>query len=321
VTARGPGHGAAVTADADAADIVAGLARTPKQVPSRYLYDPLGLALFDAICELPWYGLMRAERRLLQRHAGDVFAAVPGVTRAIVLGTGSGEKLRVLLQGGGAPLEVEVIDFSAAALDRCARTLKNLTQVRVHRRRATYEAGLNQVAAQPRRAARTIAVFLGSNIGNSTPAEAAALLDRLRQTLAGGDALLLGADLVKPEPMLRLAYDDPLRVTAAFNRNLLVRLNRELGADFDLPNFDHEMRWDAAASRVEMHLRARRARTVRLSAIPAQLRIEAGESIWTESSYKYEPDQISGMLAAAGFTTRAQWIDREDRFALTLGVL
>lgn len=320
MTAHGERH--RVAFDAGAADILAALSRTPKQVPSRYLYDPLGLALFDAICELPWYGLMRAERRLLARHAGDVFAAVPGATRLIVLGSGSGEKLRVLLQGRGAvPHDVELIDFSAAALDRSARMLADLAGVRVQPRRATYEDGLELVAAAPRRPGRTVAVFLGSNIGNSTPQEAASLLDRVRRVLADGDALLLGADLVKPEPVLRLAYDDPLGVTAAFNRNLLVRLNRELGGDFDLANFDHEMRWHAAASRVEMHLRARRAQDVCLATVGMRLRLESGESIWTESSCKYEPGQIRDMLAAAGFDTRAQWIDRDDRFALTLGML
>jgi dimethylhistidine N-methyltransferase len=302
------------------ADVEAGLSLRPKRLPSRYLYDPLGLALFDAICELPWYGLMRAERRLLQSRARDIFDHVRGVSTIVALGCGNGEKIRLLLQSRGAASDVtlELIDFSVMALERSTRTLSDLSGVSVVWRQATYESGLEACRADVRPRGRRLALFLGSNIGNCDPAEAQALLDRLRHTLAPGDALLLGADLIKPEPALRLAYDDPLGVTAAFNRNLLARLNRELGTDFDLQGFEHQVRWNADASRVEMHLAAVRPQTVRIPAAAARISFDRGETIWTESSYKYEPAQLAQMLAASGFETRAQWIDPQDAFALTL---
>jgi dimethylhistidine N-methyltransferase len=303
------------------ADVVTRLSGTPKQLPSRYLYDPLGLALFDAICELPWYGLTRAERRLLDSHARDILAHVRGASTMLTLGCGNGEKLRLLLQSrqaGESAVTLELIDFSATALERTARTLADLPGVSVVWRRATYEGGLDASRKDVRRRGRTLALFLGSNIGNCDPADAHALLDRLRRALTPGDAVLLGADLIKPEPVLRLAYDDPLGVTAAFNRNLLVRLNRELGTDFDLQRFEHQMRWNSGASRVEMHLVATRAQTIRVPAAGAVIAFQPGESIWTESSYKYEPAQLVQMLRTSRFETRAQWIDAPDGFALTL---
>jgi uncharacterized SAM-dependent methyltransferase len=183
---------------------------------------------------------------------------------------------------------------------------------------ATYETGLEELAAEPRAAGRRLAVFLGSNIGNFDAPGANEFLRAIRRGLASGDGLLLGADLVKPERTLQLAYDDPLGVTAAFNRNLLVRINRELGGDFELEAFDHAAVWNADASRVEMHLVARRPQRVRIPAADLDVRFDSGERIWTESSYKYDPGQVVAILESAGFQCAAQWIDETDRFALTL---
>jgi len=304
-----------------AADVQYYLTLHPRQLPSRYLYDALGSALFDAICRLPWYGITRAEARLLETHGRDVFDRLERVSTIVELGSGDGEKLRVLVQSGASharPLTIHLVDVSSAALTSSARTLSELDEVAIVLHETTYEAGLEELAEQPRTAGRTLAVFLGSNIGNFDAPGADEFLRAIRRGLLPGDGLLLGADLVKAERTLQLAYDDPLGVTAAFNRNLLVRINRELHGDFDLDAFDHRAIWNSDESRVEMHLEAKRAQRVRIAAAELEVRFEASERIWTESSYKYEPGQVVAMLESAGFQCAAQWIDEADRFALTL---
>jgi len=165
---------------------------------------------------------------------------------------------------------------------------------------------------------RALTLFLGSNIGNFDPPGADEFLVGVRASLAAGDSLLVGTDLVKPERDLLLAYDDPLGVTAAFNRNLLVRINRQLGADFDVSAFRHQALWNAAESRVEMHLVASRAQRVRIPGAALGVTFEEGETIWTESSYKYRPDDVVRMLERAGFRHVKQWVDNDNGFALTL---
>jgi uncharacterized SAM-dependent methyltransferase len=188
--------------------------------------------------------------------------------------------------------------------------------VKVERHQASYEAGLEALSRHHR--GRTLVLFLGSNIGNFDPPGAAEFLRTIRRALQPDDALLIGADLVKPEHDLLLAYDDPLGVTAAFNRNLLVRANRELDADFDIEAFEHRARWNAAESRVEMHLVSTRSQRVRIEASRLDLTLEDGETIWTESSYKYRAEEIVAMLGRAGFREIHQWVDAPDAFALTL---
>ena len=304
-----------------AADVRQSLSRRPRELPSRYFYDALGSALFDAICQLPWYRITRAESRLLAAHGPDVHARLYPLSTIVELGPGNGEKLRLLLDAAGTdrpPFDVHLVDVSARALDVATTTLGSVQEARIVPHVATYDAGLRAVAAELGDRGRTLVVFLGSNIGNFEPACAAALLDVIRENLAEGDALLIGTDLVKPERELLLAYDDPLGVTASFNRNLLVRLNTELGADFDVDQFAHKAVWNARESRVEMHLVARADQRVRIAAVPMALTLRAGERIWTESSYKYRPDGVTSMLAASGFHTTDQWIDESARFALTL---
>jgi len=304
-----------------AADVRYYLSLTPRQLPSRYLYDALGSALFEAICHLPWYGITRAESRLLETHAKDIFAQVESLSTIVELGPGSGEKLRLLLHEGapeGKPLDVHLVDVSAKALQTSMQTLGSFEHVRVIGHAASYDAGLAEAARHAVPWGRTLVLFLGSNIGNFDPPAAAALLSSIRRELSAGDALLLGADLVKPPERLQLAYDDPLGVTAAFNRNLLVRINRELQADFDIEQFGHLAVWDAGASRVEMHLFAKSAQRVRVAAAGVDITIEAGERIWTESSYKYRPNDVVTLLADAGFRSATQWIDAQEGFALTL---
>ena len=304
-----------------AADVQFYLTQDPRQLPSRYLYDALGSALFEAICRLPWYGITRAERRLLARHGEDIFRRAREVSTMVELGSGSGEKLRALMDAAGREANiatVHLVDVSPSALESSARALESLERVDVRTHEATYEAGLSEVAHQRESTDRMLVLFLGSNIGNFDPPGAYAFLRWVRAHLRARDALLIGADLVKSEQDLRLAYDDPLGVTAAFNRNLLVRINRELGGNFKIDQFDHEAVWNVASSRVEMHLVARDAQQVCVDTAGIAFRMAGGERIWTESSYKYRPNDIVAMLQTAGFRLAAQWIDRPDQFALTL---
>ncbi len=271
--------------------------------------------LFEAICRLPWYRITRTEEQLLRGHAPDILQRPAAPASLIELGPGSGAKLAALLDSSPPrrSLRVHLVDVSATALGTSARAIES-HKVEVVTHLAEYEAGLADAAEGPD--GPRLVLFLGSNIGNFDPPGADAFLRSIRAATGTGGRLLLGTDLVKPEPELRLAYDDPLGVTAAFNRNLLVRINRELGADFDLDAFSHDVRWDPAASRVEMHLVSRARQRARIPAADLDLTLEAGESIWTESSYKYQPDQVVSMLARAGFATVAQW--SADHYALTL---
>jgi L-histidine Nalpha-methyltransferase len=304
-----------------AADVRADLSSTPKQLQSKYLYDALGSSLFDAICRLPWYRITRAESALLSRHADAIVASIGRADGTIVeLGCGSGEKLVLLaeaLQARGASAHVHLIDISPQAIEHTEQRLTRL-HLSVVGHQSTYEEGLRQATAARRGNGRMLVLLLGSNIGNFDTPAAHAFLHRIRATVAPGDFLLLGADLAKPERDLLLAYDDPLGVTAAFNKNLLVRINNELGGTFNIDAFDHFAVWNAPAQRIEMHLVSRIAQTVRVPAAEMTVAFEAGERIWTESSYKYEPEQIVAMGASAGFASRNQWIDRDAGFALTL---
>jgi dimethylhistidine N-methyltransferase len=292
------------------------LSQTPRQLPSRYLYDELGSALFEAICRLPWYAITRIEQAMLAEHADAIFRRLPGVSTAIELGSGSGEKLATLLdRRAHRPMVAHLVDVSEDALLTAQRVLARFPQLTVVPHRATYEEGLADAVAN-RSAGQALVLFLGSNLGNFDPPNGDAFLRTVRSLLREGDALLIGADLVKSERDLLLAYDDPLGVTAAFNKNLLVRANRELGADFDIAGFAHRALWNREESRVEMHLVSVRRHRVRVPASSLEIDFEAGETIWTESSYKYEPAGLRALLGRTGFEPLDQ-LSRSG-FALTL---
>ena len=308
-----------------AADVRRDLALTPKQLQSRYFYDPLGSSLFEAICHLPWYRITRAERGLLERHAPAIVARLcadaGAVPLLVELGCGNGEKIVILaeaLQSAGARGRVHLIDISSQALEQSERILGRLDHISVVGHRDTYHVGLGHAAAARDDDHPMLVLLLGSNIGNFDRPAAHDLLCAIRGALAPGDALLLGADLVKPNRDLQLAYDDPLGVTAAFNRNLLVRINRELGGTFDLEAFAHVAVWNPAHNRIEMHLESRADQRVTIAQAGLSVPFTKGERIWTESSYKYEPSQIDEMGLNAGFVASEQWIDDAARFALTL---
>jgi dimethylhistidine N-methyltransferase len=297
------------------------LALRPKQLQSKYLYNGLGSALFEAITLLPWYRITRAEARLLSRFAPDMVAPIADPMMIVELGGGSGEKLAMIveaLRGRRRPIGIHLIDISSAALEQSEKTLGRLGYVSIVGHRATYEEGLRRAAAQRAATSPLLVLFLGSNIGNFDTPAAEEFLKEIRSALRPGDALLLGADLVKPERELLLAYDDPLGVTAAFNKNLLLRLNTDLLADFDLDSFRHRAVWNAGQARVEMYLVSLRDQTVQIPRADTSIRFERSEYIWTESSYKYTPEEVIAMAEGSGFRCLEQWIEPDARFALTL---
>lgn len=292
----------------------AGLTSAPKTLPPRYFYDDLGSALFDAITQLPEYGLTRADTRVLERAALMLSDMRPGFGQAIELGSGSGRKTRVVLDAmPGTPYWA--IDVSVAALEV---TRSQLSDYYVTTLAGSYLEMLPVALANREPGRPSLLLFLGSTIGNFSAAEAAHFLQALRRQMHKDDRLLLGADLVKPVRQMLEAYDDPAGVTAAFNRNILGRINRELDADFDLRAFEHQARWVSEGSRIEMHLRATRRMRVLIRAAGFEAEFQQGETIWTESSHKYTLRRLQAMANAAGFEVEQSWVDEEWPFAESL---
>ena len=303
-----------------AEEVCAGLAKPQKELPSKYLYDAVGSRLFEVITVLPEYGVTRAEDRILERHAGELAAWVPNGIAIAELGSGSGIKTRRILSAlsGGHHLRYFPIEISATALAACEREVSDIRTVSVVGIEREYLDGLLEVAARRKAGEQLLVLFLGSTIGNFEPSAAVAFLRKIRSMLDIGDFLLLGTDLMKPVPVLLDAYDDALGVTAAFNLNLLARINRELCGHFMLSQFEHLARFNELARSIEMHLRSRVAQRVLIDAAGIEVRFEEGETIWTESSHKYCLPQIAAMAAESGFSCPAQWIDAEWGFAENL---
>src|SRR5271155_209812 len=242
-----------------ASDVVVGLSQPgQKELPSKYLYDEVGSALFDVICLLPEYGLSRAGMRLLERYSAGVVSRIPRPVVVAELGRGTGRKPRWLLEALSRRQRVNYypIDISGSALFRCQQELSHMDMVSIVGFERAYLDGLQEVAARRKDGERLFVLFLGSTIGNFDRPAGDHFLREVRSILREGDALLLATDLEKPVPTLVLAYDDPAGVTAAFNKNLLARINRELDADFNLSLFEHTVKWDDAERRIEMHLRS-----------------------------------------------------------------
>jgi L-histidine N-alpha-methyltransferase len=236
------------------------------------------------------------------------------------LGSGSGQKTRLLLQALSKRQRVNYypIDISGSALSRCEQEIGQMDQVSIVGFESAYLEGLQEVAARRRAGERILVLFLGSTIGNFDRPAGDQFLREVRRILSAGDALLLATDLEKPIAQLLLAYDDPAGVTAAFNMNLLARINRELGADFDLPQFEHVARYDACERRVEMHLRSKIWQPVTIQAAGQRFYLREGETIWTESSHKYNPQDVVQMGERTGFRCEQQWFDAEWPFAQNL---
>jgi len=310
-----------------AAAVRQGLASRPRRLPPWLFYDEAGSRLFDAITELPEYYLTRTERGIFAANAADIIAhAAKGArVRIAELGAGSAEKTRLLLKAAverQRTVHYVPVDVSATALDgACERIEREIPGVTVTPRVMDYTHGDgHRFHLQSNgRDERQLVLYIGSSIGNFEPREAVELLQRVRAGLKTGDSFLLGVDLVKDDSILLAAYDDAAQVTAAFNRNLLARLNRELDADFDLEAFAHLPLWNPAESRIEMHLESRVAQRVRIAAINLTLNFAPGETIHTENSYKYWPSQAEALLAESGFAPTASWTDERGWFAVCLG--
>ena len=304
-----------------AADVRAGLARSgQKELPSKYLYDEVGSALFEVISVLPEYGLTRADERILRRHAAEIVSRLPLQVLVAELGSGTGRKTRWLLEALArrqcttyCPIEI-----SPAALARCENELGRIDCVSIVGFERPYLDGLLAAAARRNENDHLLVLFLGSTIGNFDRDAAERFLLEVRRILFPGDALLLGTDLEKPLAQLLPAYDDAAGVTAAFNLNLLARINRELGANFDLKEFRHEARYDSIERRVEMHLRSLRDQMVTIARADCCIFFLKDETIWTESSHKFRAEEIAGTAERNGFRCDAQWLDTEWPFAESL---
>lgn len=305
-----------------AEDVRAGLTRPQKELPSKYLYDDVGSALFEVICVLPEYGLTRADERVLLRNSYEIVQRLPVPLTVAELGSGSGKKTRWLLKALARrqPTAYCPIEISPTALAMCKRELSDIDAISILGFEREYLDGLAEVDARRKTGQYLLVLFLGSTIGNFDRPAGLDFLRQIRKSLRPGDGLLLGTDLLKPIPQLLAAYDDSLGVTAAFNLNLLARINRELEADFVLDQFEHLALFNSHARSVEMHLRSKCAQTVTVGAAGFSVRFQEGETIWTESSHKYARDEIFEMAKDTGFRCDAQWIDREWSFAESLFV-
>lgn len=302
------------TSDSFRADIQEGLNREDKQIPSKYLYDEHGSVLFDKICELDAYYPTRTEKQIMRTYEAEIAAAV-GLHAAILeYGSGSSEKTHLLLQALESPAAYVPIDISKehlmAAAERIANSFPNLPVMPVC---ADYTARV-PMPVQKDAYRRALAYYPGSTIGNFLPAQATSFLAQMRAQVGGGGGILIGVDLKKDPDRLRRAYNDPEGVTAAFNKNLLRRINRELGADFNLGTFKHEARWVSEESRIEMHLVSTRAQTVRIAG--EAVSFEEGESICTEYSHKYTIEGFTALARQAGLGIEATWTDADSLFSI-----
>jgi L-histidine N-alpha-methyltransferase len=304
-----------------AREVRAGLTRTDqKTLPCRYLYDDVGSALFEAITYLPEYGLTRADTRILQAHAADLVEILPENLVVAELGSGNGSKTQPILANLRCrqPAFYFPIDLSATALAKCAQELAPVAEVIPLQ--ASYLDGLREVAARRMPRQTLLLLFLGSTIGNFETEAAIDFLQAVRLILQPGDTLLLGTDLVKPIEQMIAAYDDPTGVNASFNLNMLARINRELGADFDLRRFEHLIRYREEPQRIEMHLRSRCHQAVTISSANLLVDFAPNETIFTEACHKFRPEQLCVLARTAGFRLEAQWIDSEWPFAESLFV-
>ncbi len=304
-----------------ATDVRAGLTRREqKELPSKYLYDDVGSALFEVISHLPEYGLTRADERLLRRHASEIVDRVAGPVAVAELGSGSGRKTRYLLEAFCRRQRTSYypVEISHSALVMCERELSDIDAISIVGFEREYLDGLLEVAAYRKLGQHLCVLFLGSTIGNFDRPAGVKFLSDVRCVLQPGDSLLLGTDLEKPSSQLLQAYDDELGVTAAFNLNLLARVNRELEADFDLAQFAHVAKINPEVRSVEMHLESRRRQIVNIPASEVVVEFEEGETIWTESSHKYSADEVFQTARDAGFRCDVQWIDEQWPFAENL---
>ncbi len=308
---------------AEASAVLAGLSAKRKHLPPWLFYDADGSRLFEEITRLPEYYLTAREHAIFSRHAAEMIAAAAGVEAlplsVVELGAGSASKTLVLLraliasQGRATYLPVDV---SESALEWAAKNVRAALPT-IEVQPICAEITQEKLLDLPEEG-RRLALYIGSSIGNFDPEEAIELLQWLRSQLQPADALLLGTDMVKDTAPLLAAYNDKAGVTVAFNKNILTRINRELGANFALDDFEHRAVWNAEASRMEMHLDSRRSQTVHIASLDRSFQFKRGESIHTESSYKFTPEAVEEILLKSGFTLEQSWYDADRWFGVHL---
>ena len=301
-------------------EVRAGLTATPKRIPCRFFYDEVGSRIFEEICELPEYYLTRAESEILQHRAGAIARRFAEPIALVELGSGSSTKTRLLIEAllehHGA-LSYVPVDISASMLEAPAlQLLDDYTRLEIRAIAAEYQDGLRRLRADIPEA--KLIIWLGSSIGNLDRPGAARFMSRLRSGMNSSDHLLLGIDLRKNREVLESAYDDSSGVTARFNRNLLERINWELGGHFDPQAFDFRATYDEASGAVESHLLSRQEQLVGIDALDLRVRFGAGEAIHTESSYKYSLEEIDSLARSANFELLEHWRDSANRFSVNL---
>jgi L-histidine Nalpha-methyltransferase len=308
-----------------AREVELGLTSTPKRLPCRYLYDQQGSCLFEEICALPEYYLTRTERRILQEHADEIAALFPEETTLVELGSGSAAKTRLLIEaflrrrraGRFARLRYVPIDISPTVLEESSvALLEAYPRLEIVAVAAEYQEGLVRLQEEIYRP--KLILWLGSNVGNLDRPEAMRFLGIIRRTMTAWDRLLIGIDMRKARDVLDAAYDDPRGVTARFNLNLLARINRELGGQFDLSGFRHRAVYNEPRGRVEIYLDSLQAQRVRIEQLDLDVSFASGESIHTENSYKYSREEIAELAEAADLEVQRQWFDAEHRFSVSL---
>ncbi len=303
-----------------AEDVRQGLSKPgQKELYSKYLYDEVGSALFDTITVLPEYGLTRADARLLRLHSKGLAQRLARPAMVVELGSGSGSKTRWILSELAArePTIYCPIDISESALEKCRRELSQIDSVEIVPIAQSYLDGLREAIRLRPQGASLLLLFLGSTLGNFEPQRAEEFLCEIRSLLIPGDVFYVSTDLQKDTPRMIAAYDDPIGVTAAFNLNLLARINRELGGDFVLSRFQHQAIYNEQEHRIEMHLRSMTEQTVVVGR-GFSVRFRQGETIWTESSYKFRLEDIVELARRTGFDCESQWVDDEWPFAQSL---
>lgn len=304
-----------------AEDVRKGLSSKPKSLSPKYFYDELGSQLFDAICLLPEYYLTRAENEIIERYAGEIVDSIDGEKTLLEMGSGSASKTRLIIEAllkKQSHLLFMPVDISVSALESSSRILlQSFPPLSIEAYAAEYFDALAELSNRKPRG-RTLALFLGSNISNFGRNEAPAFLSALRRVLKTGDALLLGADLKKDRSVLEPAYDDALGLTAAFNLNLLARVNRELGGNFDLRAFKHHAFYNDEIGRVEIYIESTRPQTITISKLDLEVHFSAGERIHTENSYKYDLSGIAQLANETGYTCARTWLDSGQRFSSNL---
>jgi dimethylhistidine N-methyltransferase len=302
-----------------AEDVRRGLTAARKAIPPHHFYDPLGSALFEAICNLPEYYVTRAEKEVLTIYGPEIAAALGAPARVVELGAGNARKTRMILDHlahGESPIEYVPLDVDASMLERSGRELlAQYPSLKVTAVVGDFRRPSRAIRAVGATSGRTAVLFLGSSIGNLDPDSAARMVRDLRAASSPGDRFLLGVDMKKSKDVLEPAYDDALGVTASFNKNLLQRINRELGGHFDLSAFAHQAFYDEARGRIEMHLVSLREQVVHIDALELEIAFAESETIHTESSYKYDRAALEALAEPLGFSIERTWTDSKGWFA------